>query len=72
MNKVELIKLHTFLLNLRFELEKMMPNTDPEIYAVYDEMGISPANLSEPLEDHKKAVKILSDCISKQLQINIV
>jgi hypothetical protein len=72
LKKDEIIQLHIFLLNLRFELEKIMPNTDQEIYTVYDEMGINPANLSRPLEDHKKAVHILSDCISKQLQNNII
>jgi len=56
LQKDEFIQLHTFLLKLRFELEKLMGSNYQELFVDYDKLGIGPQNVSRSKEDHKKPI----------------
>lgn len=70
MQKDELIQLHSFLLQLRFNLENMYNYHDGRLFWSYDELGVTPHQIFKSKNDHNLAVFELSKGIANLLKEN--
>ena len=68
--KEELIQLHTFLLQLRTQLENMVENNNSNAFVSYDNLKIGPHKINRDKNDHKLAIFELCKGIANLLQEN--
>jgi hypothetical protein len=69
LQKDELIQMHSFLLQLRFNLENMYDN-NARLFRSYDELGVTPHQIFKSKNEHSLAVFELSKGIANLLQEN--
>ena len=70
MQKEELIQIHTFLLQLRTQLENMMENNNSQAFLSYDKLSIGPHKINRDKNEHKLGIFELCKGIAKLLQEN--
>jgi len=70
MQKEELIQIHTFLLQLRTQIENLTENNDSQAFSSYDKLDIGPHKIHKSKNEHKLAVFELNKGIAKLLQEN--
>lgn len=58
--KEELIQLHTFLLQLRTQLENMIENNNSNAFVTYEKLKIGPHKINRDKNEHKLAIFELS------------
>jgi len=68
--KEELIQLHTFLLQLRTQLENMTENNNSQAFLSYEQLNIGPHKVNRDKREHKLAVFELSKGIAYLLLEN--
>ena len=68
--KEELIQLHTFLLQLRTQLENMTENNNSQAFLSYDKLNIGPHKINRDKNEHKLAVFELCKGIASLLLEN--
>lgn len=70
MQKEELIQIHTFMLQLRTQIENMTENNNSRAFISYDKLNIGPHKIHKSKDEHKLAVFELSKGIANLLQEN--
>lgn len=68
--KEELIQLHTFLLQLRTQLENITNNNNSQAFSSYDKLKIGPHKINRDKNDHKLAIFELSKGIANLMLEN--
>ena len=70
MQKEELIQIHTFLLQLRTQLENMTNNNNSKAFLSYDNLRIGPHKINRDKNDHKLAIFEVSKGIANLMLEN--
>jgi hypothetical protein len=68
--KEELIQLHTFLLQLKTQLENIMENNNSQAFLSYDKLKIGPHKINRDKNEHKLGIFELCKGIANLLLEN--